>query len=171
MTRSFATAVAISSTLACLASSSAIAQTAKDLMGTWTLVSSVAQYGSTKVDTFGTNPSGTLVFGDDGRYALIFMRGGLPKIASNDRTLQTPHESRAIGQGVIAHFGTYTVDHADKVLVLQIERSSFPNWNSVEQRRAFSLRGDKLTYTSPGSTGVVTEVTMRRQSTQQATLP
>ncbi|GJD97094.1 lipocalin-like domain-containing protein [Methylobacterium iners] len=171
MSRSLAPTVAVSVALVCLASSNATAQTAKDLIGTWTLVSSIAQYGSTRVDTFGSNPSGTLVFGSDGRYALVFMRSGLPKIASNDRTLQTPHESRAIGQGVIAHFGTYTVDQADKVLVLHIERSSFPNWNGMEQRRTFSLTGDELTYTSPGSTGIVTRVTMRRPSTQQATLP
>ena len=171
MNRPFAAVVAVASAFACLTPSNADAQTFKELIGTWTLVSSVAQYGSVKVDTFGANPSGTLVFGSDGRYALVFVRNDLPKIASKDRTLQTPHESRAIGQGVIAHFGTYTVAEADKVLVLQIERSTFPNWNGMEQRRAFSLTGDELTYTSPGSTGEATQVTMRRQSTRQATLP
>jgi hypothetical protein len=56
----------------------------------------------------------------------------------------------------------YTVAEADKTLVLHVESSTFPNWDGAEQRRAFSLSGDELTYTSPGSTGVATQVTMRR---------
>jgi len=49
-----------------------------------------------------------------------------------------------------------------KTLVFRIESSTFPNWNGAEQRRPFSLSGDELTYTSPGSTGVATQVVMRR---------
>jgi len=136
------------------------AQTASDLVGTWTLVSTVSQQGGTKTDTLGPNPSGTLVFGSDGHYALIFLRSDLPKIASNSRSSETPDETLAIAHGSIAHFGTYTV--ADKALVLRIESSTFPNWTGAEQRRPFSLAGDVLTYTSPGSTGVATQVTVRR---------
>lgn len=51
---------------------------------------------------------------------------------------------------------------ADKVVVFHIEHSNFPNWDGTEQRRAFSVKGDQLTYTSPGSTGVAAQVTMRR---------
>ena len=114
------------------------------------------------METFGPDPKGTLIFSSDGRYALIFMRRDLPKLTYNTRMSQTVEESRAITKGSIAHFGTYAVDEAGKVLVLRIEGSTFPNWAGAEQRRAFSLSGDELTYTSPGSTGVATQVTMRR---------
>src|ERR1700712_138641 len=140
----------------------AAAQTAQQLVGTWTLVSAVAQQDGTKTDTFGPNPSGTLMFGSDGRYALIFLRGDLPKLASNNRMAGTPDENRVIAQAGIAHFGNYRVHEADRVLVLYIEKSTFPNWDGAEQRRTFSISGDQLTYTSPGSTGVATRVIMRR---------
>lgn len=136
------------------------AQTAKDLTGTWMLVSSVITQGGTKTDTFGPNPSGMLMFGSDGHYALTFLRRDLPKVASGNRTSQTPDEARAIAQGSVSVFGTYTVE--DKFIILRIEDSTFPNWKGVEQRRPFSLSGDELTYTTPGTTGVATQVTVRR---------
>jgi hypothetical protein len=54
------------------------------------------------------------------------------------------------------------VDASDKSLVFRIEGSTFPNWIGAEQRRPFSLSGDELTYTSPGSTGIPAKVVMRR---------
>jgi Lipocalin-like domain len=162
MIRLFVSATLASALFSSVAAPDAAAQTARDLVGTWKLVSAAAQQGGTKTDMFGPDPSGTLVFGSDGHYALIFLRRDLPKVASDSRTSATPDESRAIAQGSIAHFGTYTVDETGEVLVLRIEGSTFPNWDGAEQRRAFSLSGDELTYTSPGSTGVATQVTMRR---------
>jgi len=162
MNRLIVSLTAVSVIFSSVTASRVSAQTARDIVGTWTLVSSVVQQGGTKIDTFGPNPNGTLVFGSDGHYALIFLRRDLPKVASNNRTSETPDESRAIAQGSVAHFGTYTVAEADKALVLHVESSTFPNWDGAEQRRAFSLSGDELTYTSPGSTGVATQVTMRR---------
>jgi len=69
-----------------------------------------------------------------------------------------------ITKGSIAHFGTYRVeeDEAGKALMLHIEGSTFPNWAGTEQRRSFSLSGDELSYISPGSTGVATQVVLRR---------
>ena len=106
MLRLIVPVAAVSVLLSSAAASGAETQTARDLVGTWTLVSTVSQQGGTKTDTFGPDPSGTLVFGSDGHYALIFLRRDLPKVASNSRTSTTPDESRAIAQGSIAHFGT-----------------------------------------------------------------
>lgn len=160
MNRLIVLVVAMSAVFASLAAPRADAQTAKDLVGTWTLVSSVISKDGTKIDTFGPNPSGTVMFGSDGHYALIFLRRDLPKVASGDRTSATPDETQAIARGSIATFGTYTVD--DKAIVLRIQSATFPNWNGAEQRRPFALSGDELTYTSPGTTGVPTQVTLRR---------
>ena len=46
------------------------AQMGRDLVGTWTLVSSVAEQDDALVQTYG-NPVGTLIFGSDGYYAAI----------------------------------------------------------------------------------------------------
>jgi Lipocalin-like domain len=154
--------VTASAILACLAPQKAKAQTAQDLVGSWTLVSATIQQSGGPTESFGPNPLGTLIFGPDGRYALIFLRRDLPKVASNNRASQTAEESKANAQGTIGHFGTYRVDAADKSLILRIEGSTFANWIGAEQRRPFSLSGDELTYTSPGSTGTPAKVVMRR---------
>ena len=146
----------------CFGAAGAQAQTAQDLVGTWTLASATIRSGEVKMDMFGPDPSGTLMFGRDGHYALIFLRRDLPKLASNNRLSQTVEESRDITKGSIAHFGTYAVDETGKFLVLRIESSTFPNWAGAEQRRPFSLSGDELTYISPGSSGVATDIVLRR---------
>src|SRR4051794_41323845 len=153
MNRLIVLVTAVSAVFISVTASRVNAQTAQDIVGTWTLVSSVVQQGGTKTDTFGSNPSGTLVFGSDGHYALIFLRRDLPKVASNNRTSETPDESRAIAQGSAATFGIYPAVGADKTLALLVESSTFPNWVGPDKRRGFLPSGDGLTSTSPGSTG------------------
>jgi len=141
----------------------AAAQTAKDVVGTWTWVSNTVDQGGKKVEPFGPDGKGILIFGSDGRYALINLRSGLPKFASGNRTTGTPDENKAIVEGSIAHYGTYTVDEAGKTLVLRVEASTFPNWDKAEQRRPFTLSGDELTYTVPAaSVGGTAKVVWKR---------
>ena len=49
-----------------LSTNQAAAQSAKDLVGAWTLVSA---------DAFGANPRGTVIFEPNGRFAAMLMRG------------------------------------------------------------------------------------------------
>jgi hypothetical protein len=121
-----------------LSSSTALAQSAKDIVGTWTIASAEA---------FGPTPKGLLMFDANGRYSLMLMRPDLPKYASNNRTQGTPEEYKAINGGSISYFGTYSVSGSD--LILRVEYSSFPNWNGTEQKRAnFTVTGDELKYTN-----------------------
>ena len=121
-----------------LYSSSAVGQSAKDLVGTWTIVSA---------EVFGPNPKGLLIFEPSGRYSLMLMRADLPKYASNNRAQGTPEEYKAIGAGSISYFGTYSVDGSE--IILRIEHSSFPNWTGTEQKRTnVTLTGDELKYTN-----------------------
>jgi Lipocalin-like domain len=120
-----------------LYSGNAVGQSAKDLVGTWTIVSAEA---------FGPNPKGSLIFQPDGRYSLMLMRADLPKYVSNNRAQGTPEEYKAIGAGSISYFGTYSVSGSD---ILRVEHSSFPNWTGTEQRRTnLTLTGDELKYTN-----------------------
>jgi Lipocalin-like domain len=119
-------------------SGNAVGQSAKDLVGTWTIVSAEA---------FGPNPKGLLIFQSDGRYSLMLMRADLPKYVSNNRAQGNPEEYKAIGAGSISYFGTYSVSGSD--LILRVEHSSFPNWTGTEQRRTnLTLTGDELKYTN-----------------------
>ena len=145
-------------------SAPACAQTAKDVVGTWDYVSAetVAPDGK-RSPTFGLNPKGIVVFAANGHYALIVTRSGQPKFASNNRMQGTPEENKAIVQGSISHFGTYTVNEADKTITFHIQTSTFPNWDGMDQKRPFTLSGDELKYSVPAaSAGWTSEVVLKR---------
>ena len=143
--------------------STAIAQTAKDLVGTWNAVSATVEQGGNKTDTFGPNPKGTLVFDGNGRYVLVILRSDLSKFASNNRATGTPEENKAVVQGSIAHFGTYSVSEDNKSLIFRIESSTFPNWSGAEQKRSLTITGDEMKYIVPtASAGGTAEVVWRR---------
>jgi len=129
------------------------AQTTKDLAGTWTLVSVVTEQDGNKTDTFGPHPKGILMVDANGRYVIAIARAGLPKVASNNRTTATPEENKAIVGGSITHFGAIAVNAADKTITFKIETATFPNWDGTEQKRAFTVTGDELTYTVPAASG------------------
>ena len=141
------------------------AQTAKDLAGTWTLVSVVTEQGGNKTDPFGPNPKGILVVDANGRYVIAFARADLPKVASNNRTTATPEENKAIVGGSITHFGTLSINAADKTITFKIETATFPNWDGTEQQRPFTLTGDELQYTVPAMSGGGTATTVWKRAT------
>jgi hypothetical protein len=139
----------------------ASAQTKSDLVGTWSLVSVTVEQGGQKRDVQGPNPKGLLMLDSAGHFAALTFRADQQKFASNNRLEATAEESKTLLSGTLAHYGTYSV--ADNVLVFHIERSTFPNWDGIEQRRPFTLKGDELTYTTPGSTGAgATQIIWRR---------
>jgi hypothetical protein len=134
-------------------SRAAMPQPATDqFKGTWTLVSIryVSPDGSV-IEPFGPNAKGMLVF-DGRRFATQVMAASLPKFSSDNRMIGTPQEYEAISHGVVAYFGTYTVNQADRIVTLHIERSSFPNWEGTDQERKFEFVGDELRYTAAHST-------------------
>src|SRR5439155_19198380 len=136
-----------------LAAGDACAQTAKDLVGTWTLVSTVTEQGGNKTDIYGPHPKGILMVDANGRYVIAFARADLPKIASNNRTTATPEENKAIVGGGLTHFGTISVTAADKTFTFKTKPATFPNWDGTEQKRAFTVTGDELAYTVPTASG------------------
>ena len=127
----------------------AVAQTAKDLVGTWTLVSITLEQDGKKTDMYGPNPQGQAILDPNGHFSIIITRSDLPKFASNNREAGTPEENKAVVQGSIANFGTYSVSETDKVITLHIESCTFPNWNGVDHKRLFKLSGDELSWTNP----------------------
>ena len=138
------------------------------LAGTWrlVLVDNVLPDGS-RVQLYGPNPQGMLVFDGAGRYSLQIVSAGRPRFASNDKGRGTPEEYRAAVQGSNSHFGRYSVDQATHTITFSIEHASFPNWEGTEQKRSFSVTGDRLRYTVPAPTtgnGAVGEVEWRRAS-------
>ena len=135
--------------------------TAKDLVGTWTLVSIMLEQDGKKTDLYGPNPQGQLTFDPDGRFSVIITRSDLPKFASNDRRSGTPEENKAIVQGSFAYFGTYSVSETDKAITTRVESCTFPNWNGIQRKTSFNISGDELSTMSTISTGAVHTVWKR----------
>ena len=126
----------------------------EQIVGTWMLVSSdTVQPNGTRTPTFGPNPKGIAIFDTGGRYAFAFTNSSLPKFAGNNRLNATAEENKAVVQGSLAHFGTYTVNEADRSFALRVESSSFPNWAGTEQKRPFTIVGDDLKWTTPNASG------------------
>jgi Flp pilus assembly pilin Flp len=147
-----------------LTAGSALGQTKtlkEQLLGTWEFVGSNSKSpdGSPQ---WGATPKGQITFVADGGYSNFLMRSGIPKFASNNRSVTTAAEDKAVVQGLIATFGKYDVDEAAKSYTIHVVGSTFPNWNGTVQRRPFTLTGDELRWVTPGSNGGTAEVVLRR---------
>jgi hypothetical protein len=151
-----------------LLSGDALAQqkSVKDqLVGTWTLVSTIDVHpDGRKIDRYGPNVRGILMFDTSGRYAQFITRPDLPKFAAGTVDKGTPEEMRAVLESFVGGFGTYSVNEAEKTLLTRVEGNVFPNVVGVEQKRIIlSLTADELKYTNPATTrGIGAEATWRR---------
>jgi hypothetical protein len=135
----------------------------EQIVGSWTYVSvdTIRSDGS-RVPLFGPNPHGLAIFDINGRYILMTARSSQSKFASNNRMEGTPEEYKAVVQGSIAHFGTYSINEADNTITFHIDTSTFPNWNGVDQKRPITLTGDELKWRTAASNGGTAEVVLKR---------
>jgi hypothetical protein len=133
-------------------------------VGSWLLVSLTSGEGSSQTLPYGPNPKGTMMVDGNGRFSIMVLRSDLPKFASGNRMTGTPDENKAIVQGCIAYFGTYTIDEATHVLTVLVEGSTFPNFDGGTQTRMLSFNGDdEVTYFNPTpSMGGSAKVTYKR---------
>src|SRR5262245_25622245 len=150
-----------------LMTSATVGQPAKSdkerFIGTWTLVSLTSGEGVNQTLPYGPNPQGTMMVDPNGRFSITVVRSDLLKFASNNRMSGTTDENKAIVQGSIAYFGTYSIDEATHVLTVKIEGSTFPNFTGGTQTRILSFDGDQVTYFNPTpSMGGSAKVTYRR---------
>jgi hypothetical protein len=146
------------------AASFAQTSTLKDrLVGAWTLVSEVdVQSNGKRIEGFGPKPLGTYMFDAGGHFVQMLMRADLPKYAN--RLQGTPEQEKAVAEGLVAYYGTYTVNEADKVIVVHIVGGSFATFNGTEGKRIItSLTADELKLTNPAnSTGTSAETVWTR---------
>jgi hypothetical protein len=151
-----------------LMNGSTFGQTAKNdkerLVGSWILVSLTSGEGASQTLPYGPNPKGTMMVDASGRFSITVLRSDLPKFASNNRMTGTSAENTAIVQGSIAYFGTYTIDEATHVITVNVEGSTFPNFDGGMQTRVLSFDGDEVTYLNPTPSmgGGTAKVTYRR---------
>ena len=77
----------------------AVGQSAKDVVGSYTLVSVANVQDGKKYEPYGPNPKGMMRLENNGRYVVVLIRPDLPKLASNDRNAGTLEEYKAIALG------------------------------------------------------------------------
>jgi hypothetical protein len=139
----------------------AVAQTAKDLVGTWEWVSLDLTRDGAKLQPFGPTPKGFIVFDSNGRFAYLLSRPGRAKFQAKNREQGTPDENKDTVQGSLGYAGTYSV--SDKTLTFKIEASTYPNEEGNEQKRSFTLTGDELKWTNPAATAGGTAVAVLKR--------
>jgi hypothetical protein len=137
----------------CCSGIAAVGQTAADLVGSWEPVSIVnTAKDGTKSDAFGPALKGRTIFTSDGHFSQVVTRASLPKFASDNRLQGTADENKAIVQGSIGYYGTYSV--VDKVLILHVEGGTWASWTGTDQKRPItSFTKDEMTQTIPAAIG------------------
>ena len=157
------TTAALLSLAAGLSASDSLAQQKslkEQLLGTWTLVSSdkIRPDGS-KLKQFGANPKGINVFEGNGHFFFMIASAGSlmvasadnPKIVSIDPKTNF-EEFGGLNVESIAYYGTYTVNETEKVAILHIDASTFPNEVGTDQKRTItSLTAAELKYNIPAA--------------------
>lgn len=129
---------------------STLAQSLKDqIVGTWKTVAIYNEQGGKKEHLYGDKPIGVTVFQKDGTYISWLSKPDLPKFASANRLKGTDAEYRAVMQGMIAGYGTYTVE--GNTVSIKWVASSYPNRAGSVEKRTYTLKGDELTSVNPSA--------------------
>ncbi len=138
------------------------------LAGTWVLeAADTLRPDGTRVPGYGPSPQGRLMVDRNGDYVLEIYRADSLRFGSSDKAGGTPAEYQAAVMRVSAHFGHVTVDPGRGVLVFEIARSVYPNWEGVKQVRQYQLNQDRLSYQVPPSAtgdGTIAISQWRRQA-------
>lgn len=123
------------------------------IAGTWDFViAEITSADGKKTLPFGDHPKGQIIFTPDGHFSQVHVSGGLPKIAGNNRMNGTDADNRAIVQGTLVFFGTYTIDDAKKTVTFNIAGSTYPNAEGTTQVRTIDkLTADEFVNTNPGA--------------------
>ena len=117
------------------------------IVGTWKTVAIYNEQDGKKTHYYGEKPVGITVFDKSGTYVSWLSKPDLPKIAAGNRMKGTDAEYKAIMQGMIAGYGTYTVE-GDTVSIKWIA-SSYPNRVGTTEKRKYKITGDELSSVNP----------------------
>jgi hypothetical protein len=126
----------------------ALGQSLKEqILGPWRLVSIYNEANGVKTHLYGENPVGLLVFEKSGYVISFLSKPELPKFAGNNRLKGTDAEYRAVMQGMLSGFGTYSIE-GDTVTIKWIA-NSFPNRAGTTEQRTHKIVGDEMTGINP----------------------
>ncbi|MDE2101779.1 MAG: lipocalin-like domain-containing protein [Patescibacteria group bacterium] len=136
------------------------------LVGCWEYQAAYTLFpdGTTSYN-FTPTPKGRFIILPNGRYSHIVMSPDLPKVASGQLKNLTDVEAQAIATNVLAHLGTWKADPAAGSFDVEIEWSSFPNFDGITQTRIITqldlhtLSYENLQTTNGGDAKVIATLT------------
>ena len=137
----------------------------QQIVGTWAFVSALdVKADGTTSNRWGSNPKGIFMFDGNGNFAQFITRSDLPKFGAKRMDQVTAEEYQTVVTGLVASFGTYTVNEAEKTLITHVEGSVLPDLVGVDQKRKIiSLTASELRYTNPTAvTGLAAETIWKR---------
>jgi hypothetical protein len=79
--------------------------------------------------------------------AIQIMKTPHPRVESGDDTQVTTAEKQALFDAYVAYFGTYRVDAAQGVVIVQVEADLADVFIGRDESRPFQLEGDRLMLT------------------------
>ena len=122
----------------------------RQLVGSWTLKSQYMklQDGST-FEPYGPDTRGFFVLDQIGRFSFQVIGANRPKFKSGARREGTPEENAAAVFNTETFFGTYSVNEADHILTLHLERAILPNWDGIDRVYKILIKGDELQLVGP----------------------
>ena len=105
--------------------------TASQVAGVWRLRSARRTADGSTSDWFGAHPDGLLIFTDELHFTEAVTRTDLPPVVSGDRLSATPQENRALAQGTLGCYGTYTTGQDGSLASQHVLGSTLPDWNNT----------------------------------------
>jgi hypothetical protein len=112
------------------------------LVGTWRLMAYTDTPASgVPTQPFGAEPIGLFIFTAEGHVSISIMRN--PPSTSAPAQNQSPHA--CIPEWFCAYFGTYDVDYPAGTWTTHVRGANIPDYLGTDQKRHFSIQGDRLT--------------------------
>ena len=129
-----------------LISSSIVFSAENSLEGTYKLISSTRKILDTGevINTYGENPTGYIMYGEDGRMLGLIVRNERPKAKKIENLTQ--EQKAALFSSMLAYGGTYKFD--GKSVQHNIDISWNEIWTGITVIREIRKEGDKLIYTT-----------------------
>lgn len=108
----------------------------EQLLGTWTLtaIADVHENGK-KVDDWGKSVGGAATFDANGHFTWMIIGGNLPT---------TSNSPRISNRMVVAYYGRYTVDEANRTITYTADRSTNPGFDRRSRTATLTLSGDDM---------------------------
>ncbi len=119
-------------------------------IGTWQLVSLESRSNDGEVTRpFGENPRGRLHYDHNGNMSVFAIRPERPHFTAGDLLGGTPEETQAAFDGLVAYYGTFSVQERAGTVTHHVEGAAWPNRIGTDQVPHFQFEGNRLILQTP----------------------